>query len=258
MLDELNETVVVDITSVTNGTENGVQSVTTTITDDDVAPLVTLSRNSASIVEAGGTVVFSAILSAASGLPVTVNLGFTGTAIVTSDYARTGTQIVIAPGLKSGSVTVNAIQDAIDEPSETILVDILGVTNGSESGTQQSTSLIVDDDAPPTVTLSSSNQTIAEAAGFSVFTATLSAVSGQAVTINLGFGGTATLTNDYTRTGTQIIILAGSETGTITVTAVQDLLDELDETVIVEITSVIAGKEDGVQSATTTIGDDDV
>ena len=41
------------------------------------------------------------------------------------------------------------------------------------------------------------------------FTATLSNASTQAVTVNLGFTGTATLTDDYTRSGTQIVIAAG-------------------------------------------------
>ena len=71
-------------------------------------------------------------------------------------------------------------------------------------------------------------------------------------------GFTPLLTSDYTRTNTQIIIAAGSTTGTITVTAVQDLIKELDESVFVEITTVINGTENGVQSATTTIIDDDV
>ena len=78
--------------------------------------------------------------------------------------------------------------------------------------------------AVPTVTLTVSPATMAEAAGVSTVTATLSAVSGLATTVTLGFTGTATNGIDYTSTASQIVIPAGSLSGTITLTAVQDTL----------------------------------
>jgi len=257
-LDEVDELIIVDITAVTNGTEATAQQVTVTITDDDAAPTVTISHNNATIAEAAGTSVITATLSAVSSLPVTVNLGFAGTATLTSDYTRTGTQIVIAPGQTAGSVTITAVQDSLDEVGETIIVDITAVTNGTEATPQQVTVTIVDDDAPPTVTLSRNNAAIAEAAGTSIITATLSALSSLPVTIDLGFAGTATLTSDYTRSGTQIVIPAGQTTGSVTITAVQDTLDEVDETIIVDITNVTNGTEaTPAQQVTVTITDDD-
>ena len=100
--------------------------------------------------------------------------------------------MVIAAGQLSGAITVTAVQDAIDEANETVLVDIIGVTNGTESGVQQASTAITDDDAVPTVMLSRSSGAILEAAGSSVFTALLSARSGRTVTIDLGFTGAAT------------------------------------------------------------------
>jgi uncharacterized repeat protein (TIGR01451 family) len=97
---------------------------------------------------------------------------------------------------------------------------------------------------------------MAEAAGASTVTATLSAVSAQDVTINLAFSGTATLTDDYTRSGTSIVITAGNTTGSITLTAVQDALDESDETVIVDIAIVTNGNEDAPQQVTAIIVDE--
>ena len=95
-----------------------------------------------------------------------------------------------------------------------LILDGTGVINGTESGTQQQTTAITDDDAQPSVTLSVDNANIAESAGVATFTATLSAASGLAVTVDLGFTGTALLTNDYLRSGAQIVIPAGSTTGT--------------------------------------------
>ena len=94
---------------------------------------VTLAVDQASIAENGGVAKFTATLSNASTQAVTVNLGFTGTATLTDDYTRTGTQIVIAAGSLSGYVTVTAVQDTVYEGNETVVVDITGVTNGTES-----------------------------------------------------------------------------------------------------------------------------
>ncbi|HBJ34310.1 MAG TPA: hypothetical protein DDZ51_05995, partial [Planctomycetaceae bacterium] len=90
----------------------------------------------------------TATLSAVSSLPVTINLGFTGTATLASDYTRTGTQIVIAPGQATASVTVTAVQDTVDEVDETIVVDITSIINGIVATPQQAIVTIIDDDAP--------------------------------------------------------------------------------------------------------------
>ena len=185
-LDETDETIIVDITSVTNGTESGTQQVTATITDDDAAPTVTLSLTGSPIAEATGVATVTATLSAASSLPVTVDLGFSGTATNIDDYTRSSAQIVITAGSTTGSVTLTAVQDPLDETDETIVVDVTSVTNGIESGTQQVTATITDDDATPTVTLGLTGNPIAEAAGVATVTATLHGIMGTAEIAFLG------------------------------------------------------------------------
>jgi hypothetical protein len=109
---------------------------------------------------------------------------------------------------------------------------------------------------PPTVTLSLTGSPMAEAAGVATVTATLSATSASVVTVNLAFAGTATLTTDYTRSGASISIPAGELTGSITLTAVQDTVYENpNETIIVDIASVVNGTESGTQQVTATITD---
>ena len=46
---------------------------------------------------------------------MTVDLGLTGTAAAT-DYAASSTQLVIAAGSTSGTATITAVDDAVDEP----------------------------------------------------------------------------------------------------------------------------------------------
>jgi hypothetical protein len=256
--DENDETVIIDISSVTNGSESGTQQKTVTITDDDAAPAVTLSSSGSSIAENAGTSTVTATLSAASGLSVTVNLGFTGTASGSGvDYTASGSSITIAAGSTTGSVTLTSVNDTKDENDETVIIDISSVTNGSESGTQQKTVTITDDDAAPAVTLSSSGSSIAENGGSVILTATLSAASGLSVTVNLGFAGTATSAIDYTASGTSITIAAGSTTGTVTVTSVDDAIVDASETILASIATVTNGTESGTQQATITITDDD-
>ena len=257
-LDESNESVVVEITGVTNGTESGTQQVSTTIIDDDLLPTVTLSADQVVIAENGGTTTVTATLNVVSGRSITVNLGYSGTATGSGvDYTASGTQIVIPAGSTSGTVTVTAAQDALDESNESVVVEITGVVNGSESGTQQLTTTIIDDDPLPAVTLSIDETTIAESGGTATVTATLDATSGRSVTVNLGYSGATASGVDYTASGTQIVIPAGSTTGTVTVTAASDALDEDYETVVVDITGVENGTESDVQQVSATIIDDD-
>jgi len=264
VLDEANETVILDITGVTNANENGTQQQTITISDDDNPPTVNLSISPSSIAEAAGasTVTASTVtatLSAVSGQTVTVTLAASGTAIGGgTDYTLASSTITIPAGQTTGTTTVTAVQDALDEANETVILDITGVTNGLENGTQQQTITITDDDDPPSVVLSVNTVNIAEAAGVGTVTATLSAVSGQVVTVTLTASGSATGGGtDYTLASSTITIPAGQTTGTTTVTGIQDILDEVDEAVILDITGVANGIENGNQQVTFIINDDD-
>lgn len=256
-VDEASETVIVDIDSVTNGTESGTQQVTANITDDDAAPNVSLSLTNSPLAENGGAATVTATLDAASEQDVTVNLAFSGTAINVSDYTRSATSITISAGDTTGSITITGVDDSLDEANETVIVDIDSITNGTESGTQQVTATITDDDNGVNVSLSVADSPFAENGGVATITATLAAISGQDVTVNLAFSGTATNVTDYTRSATSITISAGDTTGSITLTGVNDALDEANETVIIDIDSVTNGTESGTQQVTATITDDD-
>src|SRR5439155_26417576 len=156
-LDELDETIEVTLSNPTNATLGATTTHTYTITDNDNPPSVTLSLSGSPMDEAGGVATITATLSAASGLPVTVNLAFSGTATLTADYTRSGTSIVIPPGSSEGTITLTAVQDGLDEAAETIIVDISSVTNGTESGAQQVVATITDDDAPPSVSFNAAS-----------------------------------------------------------------------------------------------------
>lgn len=102
-----------------------------------------------------------------------------------------------------------------------------------------------------------SGNPMAESGGVAKVTATLSKATALPVTVNLAFSGTATPTNDYVRSGTNIVIAAGSTTNAITLTAVQDAIYEGDETITVSISSVVNATTGGTSQVTATITDDD-
>ncbi|MDX9749042.1 MAG: Ig-like domain-containing protein, partial [Paludibacter sp.] len=223
----------------------------------NTGPSVTLTVNNATIAENAGTSTVTATLSATSSLATTVNLSVSGTATSGTDYSLLSTSIVIPAGSTTGTATITAVQDLLDEEDETMIVDIFSVTNGTEAGTQQQTVTIADDDDPPVVTLSVSPASISEEGGISTITATLSAVSAKTVTVTLAVSGTAT-GSDYMLSPTTITINAGSTSGTATVTAVGNSSAEGSKSVIVDIDIVTNVTESGVQQKTITILDDEI
>jgi hypothetical protein len=108
------------------------------------------------------------------------------------------------------------------------------VQNGTENAVQQQSVTITDDDATPTVILTAGSLSINETGGAAAITATLSGLSSQSVTVTWATSGSATLTTDYTLSGT-IVIAAGALYVSVNLTAVSDAIHEVDETVVIDI-----------------------
>jgi hypothetical protein len=83
-------------------------------------------------------------------------------------------------------------------------------------------------------------------------------VASQAVTVPFTVGGTAGSPGDYTITASPVTIPAGSTTGTITVTVVNDTVVEPSETVIVTLGAPTNAVLGAISAHTVTITDNDV
>jgi hypothetical protein len=125
-------------------------------------------------------------------------------------------------------------------------------TNGGATVRLEKLSLI-----NPTVTLGVDQPTIAEADGTATVTATMAEVSDVNVVVNLTFSGTATVSDDYSRSAVHISIPAGSLSGSITLTAVQDPMFEGPETIVVAILNVSHGTPGAANQVSIEIIDDD-
>ena len=131
---------------VNDGIDNSTGNYITTL-NVTPQPTVTLSLNRTSSAESVTTpVTLTATLSNAYATDVTVNLNFLGTSQLNSDYTRAANFITVTSGNTTGTTTVTPVNDAVVEADETIIVDISSVTNGIESGVQQATYTIQNDD----------------------------------------------------------------------------------------------------------------
>ena len=90
------------------------------------------------------------------------------------------------------------MDDALDEPDETVTVTLSNPSNGTLGSDIAHVYTIADNDNPPSLSINDvtpSNENAANA----TFTVTLSAASGKAVTVDYGSSnGTATAGSDYT------------------------------------------------------------
>ena len=266
VLDESNETVVVELSSSTNAAvSNTAGTGTGTITDDDATP--TLSVNSPSVTEGdSGTtdLTFTVTLSAASGQQVTVGYAdaTTGTATSGTDYtAITGGTLTFAAGTTSQTFDVSVLGDALDESNETVVVSLSNAGNATIA-TASGTGTITDDDGAPTLSVNSPSVTEGDSGSKDLtFTVTLSAASGQQVTVAYADAttGTATSGTDYTAiTGGTLTFTAGTTSQTFDVSVLGDVLDESNETVVVSLSSPTnAAISNTAGTGTGTITDDD-
>ncbi|SER79561.1 beta strand repeat-containing protein, partial [Flavobacterium frigoris] len=214
----------------TNGCESSRTSVGVTVNATPVAP--TASSNSP--ICSGADAIFT----------------ITGTAGNTVTYtgAASGTATIGAGG------TVNVSVAAVT--SNTTL-NLTNVSNGTCSRALIATTTV--NVYSPSVTLTGTTSILENSGGNVILTATLSTVTITNTTVTLAYSGNATNGSDYTASSTIITIAAGSTTGTVTISPIDDDIYEGSETVIADITNVTGGcaSELGAQTATVTITDND-
>jgi len=203
----------------------------------------------------------TAELSAASGQDVSVPFSLSGTATEGggNDYTITATPVSISAGDTTATITITVNDDALDEASETVIINMGAPTNASQGVITAHMATITDNDVTPSVTLTAASQSGAEDAGTLTITAELSAASGQDVSVPFSLSGTATEGggNDYTITATPVSISAGDTTATITITVNDDALDEASETVIVTMGAPTNASQGATTEHTATIMDND-
>lgn len=115
---------------------------------DGLADLPTLSIGDASAAE-GGALLFTVAQANPTGKTVTVVWQTVdGTASASADYAPASGTLTFVPGDLSETVTVATVQDAVDEPDETMIVRLSDPEHAALADSE-GTGTILDDDLPP-------------------------------------------------------------------------------------------------------------
>ena len=239
--DEPNETFVVNLSNLVGspGVIGDAQGVAT-ITDNDPPP--TLSVNDVSVTEGDAgttTATFTASVSAVSANAVTFDwTTAVGSATEGVDYVAASGSRTVTPGATVATIDITVNGDVIDEIDETFVIALSNpgnatIADGSGLGT------ITDDDPLPV--LSIDDVSVPEGdAGTSVatFTVTLSAASGQTVTVGWATADDgAAEPGDYTSATGTLTFVPGDTSETIPVTVNGDLMAELDETFSVNLSA---------------------
>ena len=211
-----------------------------------------------SVAENAGTVNLPFFFAGASAANVTISASVIGGS-ATSGVDYTGpASVIVAPGSTAGNLSLTILDDNIDEPNELIELRLNNPAGSLASGTILGYVTIIDNEPMPTVQFGSPSLTIGEAGGTANISVTLSGVSSQNVTIPYSVtGGTAVTPGDFTIPSGPFVIPAGSTGGSISVSIVNDTLDEADETVILTLGVPTNAALGAPSSHTLTIADDD-
>jgi hypothetical protein len=233
--------------------------------DVSAAPTPTITIGDVTVVEgnAGTTnAVFTIQVAPAPKPCCSLQVGWSaaaGTALAPADYTTSSGTVTLSRSTPSRTVVVPVVGDAVDEANETFVVNLSNLVGSPGTiGDAQGVGTITDDDGPPA--LSVNDVTVPEGhAGTTTatFTISLSAASGQAVTVNWATtAGTATAGTDYVAASGSRTIAAGSTTATVGIVVNGDIQAESNETFGIAL-STPANATIGDGSGTGTITDDD-
>ncbi len=238
-----------------------VAGATLTITDDDLAPMVTLTPNPASISENGAVSTVMASLSRPSNEATTITVRPLAGAY---EVSATDSTITIAAGdtiNASDTVVITSVDNTRDEPNR--VVDLSGVSRNTQgAGSVTGTITLEDDDDPPDVTMVVSPASISENGGISTVTATLSHTSSDPTTITVTVAPVSpAVAGDYTISTQATLTVAAEQTmsaGTVTITGVNNADATGNKTVTVSSTLTNSVGTGSVTDVTLTLVDDDV
>ncbi|OQY29802.1 MAG: hypothetical protein B6244_02230 [Candidatus Cloacimonetes bacterium 4572_55] len=260
LLDEDSETFFVNLSTPVNATisDNQAQG---QIDDNDDPPEVSIDDITVQEGDAAAsTAEFELSLSAASGLSISIDYELVpGTATEGDDYTPPETQtLVFQPGETSGTLSVLVIDDLLDEDDETFFVNLSDPVNVTISD-NQGQGEIIDNDPTPTLSIEDAQVNEGDDSSTQIdLIVSLSAASGRTVSMDYETADvSATGGSDYKSVPEAVLEFAQGQTeDSIRVTIYSDLLDEDDETFLVNLSNLINVQAGDTQSEIRIIDND--
>ena len=257
-LDEVDESVSVTLTAVSGPLTTVVGTGTVTITDDDLAVMVTASDTK--VLENAGSALITVTLDRPSLAPLSIPFTTSaGSATAPADFTATAGSLSFPIGATSASITVPIVNDNLVEG---IAGENFGVVLTPATNTfivRQATVSIVDDESPYLMVQSASQQIEGDRVSRSLtFSVTLSQPLNTAITLSwVPSGITATAGVDFPSAGGTVTIARRKTTATITVPISPDTVIEGNETLALSLSSTGAAIGSGAPVGTI-VDDDDV
>jgi hypothetical protein len=219
--------------------------------------VVTASAPTNLVSEADGTFTFTLNREGDSGSALTVNYTVTGTAVSGTDYTAVAGSVTFLAGATSTNVVLQLLNDTEPENVKTFIF-ALGAGANYSIGSGSITVALVDDEIP-VVNLTATQPRILEGSTGSKATLRISRVgaTNAAVTVNLGYSGTAALGVDFNGPATATIA-AGALNGTFNLTAINDKLLEGSEPATVTLQTGAGYVVGASLTATVTVIDDEM
>ncbi|HEY9285660.1 MAG TPA: Calx-beta domain-containing protein, partial [Pyrinomonadaceae bacterium] len=210
--------------------------------------------------ESGGGIFVTLTRTGNTSGAATVNYADTPGTAAAADYSGGSGSVTFAAGEATKSFTVGVTDDALDEPDESFTLSLSVGAGNVVLGAQSTAAVtITDDDAAPSasvgdVTLAEGNSGQSNA----VFQISLSAASGQAVTVNFATAdGTATAASgDYAAQAGTATLPAGTTTFAVSVPVGGDAAVEPDETFFLNLTAPANAALGDAQGQATITNDD--
>jgi Flp pilus assembly protein TadG len=238
---ELDETMVATMGTPDNASAGPVIVHTATIRDDEAPPRVSFTTEEQTVSELSGVVVVTVQLSNADGTPalssqqVSVSYSAAGSAQVDSDYNMPAGPLVIQPGNSEASFAISLVNDGLPEADETIELTLSNPANATLVAPTEQTVIITNDTIAYFNAEAQEGQEGAASLGIQV---ELTPPQNAPVAISFTVAGSATLDEDYTLSHNgQIVISAGQSSATLTVSPINDGVDEDDETIEITLQS---------------------
>jgi subtilisin-like proprotein convertase family protein len=229
---------------------------TVTIVDNDAPPLLSLSNASGS--EAAGSLFFAYSLSSASQKPISFSVAASnGSAQIGSDFSAPAATVSVAPGSTSGLIGVPITNDALDEADETLSIALSSAVDVTLPASPSALGVIVDDDGAPGVSVNDASLAEGNSGTSSLtFTASLSAPSAQAVSVDYTTSNGSADGNDYTPSSGSLTFAPGQTSRTFSVSINGDVSIEGDETFGVTLSNPVNASLGDAVGVGTIVNDD--
>ena len=233
----------------------------TTLHDAGDLPAITIVATDPTATEEGPTTgTFTVTRTGSTTSALTVYYSGGGTASIGVDHLSLPGSLTIAAGSSSGTIVITPIDDTLVEGDETVILILKTNAAYTVGSPGNATVTIQDNDSTttPTVTIAATDPTATEEGPTTgTFTVTRTGSTTSALTVYYSGGGTASIGGDRLSLPGSLTIAAGSSSGTIVITPIDDTLVEGDETVILTLKTNAAYTVGSPGSATVTIIDND-